>query len=394
MKKTSITRTATVAFVTNVVPAYRYPVFDRLARSEGFRLKILVTVPLSESCREAVATLPIKYSISLNLKSATRHKTSGTIQTEALPIPLGLVKDLFKIRPDVIVAGDWGLRSLVCWGVAKCLGARLALWSEEIASSAQGRSRLQIFLRGFLSLRADAFLAWGDPARLYLRALNVPESRIFLCAQAIDNEFWLRRSSSLDKKAERSELGLSGFVFLLVGRTVQLKGFQNFLQAFSRLPADLHSRISAIIVGDGDYLETLKSLAVKLNLENVRFVGAKAPEELAKFYAAADAFVLPSLVDVWGLVVNEAMCFGLPVLASKFAGASQAIAASSEYGAVFDPTHIDEFATLLRRWAEVPTPFSRSSIQHALQEMTFDKSIEAIQSMILAASPIGKHRAR
>jgi glycosyltransferase involved in cell wall biosynthesis len=371
-----------VAFVTNIVPIYRYPIFELLNRNRRFQFQILVTVPLSESCREAIATLPIKHSASINLRYTTNHVSTGASQREPLSIPLAVVTDLIRYQPDVVVSGDLGARSLVCWFAAKLVGARFVLWSEDITSSAVGRSKPQQWLRRFLVQRADAFLAWGEPALRYLRSLNVPQDRIFACAQAIDNDYWLQRARTLDPLEEKRALGFSGKVFLLVGRALPLKGFQNFLQAWTLLPKELHSQISAVFVGDGVYLSTLVSLAANRGLKNVSFAGAKSAEELARYYAAADIFVFPSLVDVWGLVVNEAMCFGLPILASRYAGASQALVADSNVGIVFNPSDIDEFASRLRSWIESPPVRQPEKCHEILKDVTFNASSIAIQKLI------------
>jgi glycosyltransferase involved in cell wall biosynthesis len=371
-----------VVFVTNVVPIYRYPIFEQLARATEFRIQILVTVPLSVSCPEAVANLSMKYSVSLNVLRTTHHAASGALQREPFSIPFALIINLIRSRPDVIVAGDFGLRSAICWSAARLLGCRFVLSSEEIATSAAGRSRLQQWLRRFLVRRADAFLAWGDPARQLLVSMNAGESRIFGCAQAIDNEFWVRQAQSLDRQTERKSLGLNGVAFLLVGRALARKGFQNFLDAWSRLPQELHERICAVIIGDGDYLEHLKSAAAARGLRNVSFAGAKSAAQLARFYAAADIFVYPSLEDVWGLVVNEAMCFGLPILASQFAGASQSLVAGSNVGLVFNPADIDAFAVKLGEWARQPPAPAPEACRQILKNVTFDRSRQAIERMV------------
>lgn len=377
----------TVAFVTNIVPVYRYPIFESLNKNRRFQIQILVTVPLSKSCQEAIATLPIKHSASVNLHRTTRHESTGTTQREPLSVPLALVRDLIRSRPDVVVSGDLGVRSLVCLLSAKFIGARFVLWSEDIETSAIGRSKLQKWLRRFLVKRADAFLAWGDPAKRYLSTLGVPAERIFLCAQAINNEYWQRQARTLDRSAQRLALGLSGTVFLLVGRALPLKGFENFLQAWSLLPAELHSQISAVFVGDGEYLPSLKALVADRGLNNVSFVGAKTSDELARFYAAADIFVFPSLVDVWGLVVNEAMCFGLPILASQYAGASQALISNSPVGSLFNPMNIHEFALRLREWGDDPPARAPQLCHEILGKVSFAESIAAIQSMVNKMTP-------
>jgi glycosyltransferase involved in cell wall biosynthesis len=375
-----------VAFVTNFIPIYRFPVYQMLIRLGGFDLKILTSMPLSLSCRDAAAALPIKYSASLNVSRSTRHRVSGGRQQEFVSIPLGLIRDLIAYRPDVIVAGELGIRSLVCWCAAKILRSKFVLSSEEISTSAMGRSEPQRRLRRFLVRRADAFLAWGDPAKQYLLSLNIPAGRVSTCAQAIDNEYWIGLAKLLNRTTERNALGFEGTVFLLVGRAVQRKGFQNFIAAWSGLSAHHHSRACAVIVGDGDYLSELKRLAAEHGLTNIRFAGMKAAQELARYYSAADVFVFPSLEDVWGLVVNEAMCFGLPILASRYAGASQSFLVDPNLGLVLDPADIRQFEHTLRTWIDSPPARAPEACRRALREVTFQKSCTAIREMLAAVA--------
>jgi glycosyltransferase involved in cell wall biosynthesis len=376
-----------VALVTNVVPVYRYPIYQRLNQNGHLKFQIFVTMPLAESCPEALESIPIKHSYSINLQRTTHHAASGTTQREPLSIPVALAWDLLVCRPDLIIAGDLGVRSLVCWIVAKLVRARFILSSEDIASSAVGRTSAQHCLRRFLVKRADACLAWGDSAAQYLKTLGVQDDRVYSCAQAINNDHWMRLADSMDRSSERAALGLTGVVFLLVGRALRRKGFQNFLEAWARLPAASHGRICAVIVGDGDYLGDLKAQATTAGLTNVRFAGSQPAEQLARYYAAADIFVLPSLEDVWGLVVNEAMCFGLPVLASQFAGASQSLVAGSDVGVVFNPANIEQFSQRLLEWAVAPPPQAITACRRRLEHLTFDRSISALDEMITQLGP-------
>ena len=116
--------------------------------------------------------------------------------------------------------------------------------------------------------------------------------------------------------------------------------------------------------------------------------GAKSAAELARHYAAADVFVLPSLVDVWGLVVNEAMCFGLPILASQYAGAAQSLI-SGEIGIVFNPLDIEEFTSRLRAWAENPPIPAPKHCRQVLGHVAFSQSIAAIQKMVTGLASAG-----
>jgi glycosyltransferase involved in cell wall biosynthesis len=79
----------------------------------------------------------------------------------------------------------------------------------------------------------------------------------------------------------------------------------------------------------------------------MRFEGLKQVDELPACYAAADCFVLPSLSEPWGLVVNEAMASGLPVLISRRCGCARDLVREGENGFLFDPTRPDELARLM-----------------------------------------------
>jgi len=370
-----------VAVVTNYIPEYRCPVFQRVTELCDARLQFFTSSPLDASCELARQTLMIKHSRSINIHFRTNHKTAQTTQREQLPLPVGLLAGLIQFRPHVIIAGDMGLRSLLCWIAARLIRSRFVLWTEDIASSARDRSWLQKKLRRFLVTHTDAFLAWGRPAKEYLISLDAKAELIHVCQQAVDNDFWKRQSDALDRAALRRELSCHRPTFLLVGRLVERKGFRNFIQAWHNANAGL-SHCMAIIVGNGDQLESLQRLVEQHKISNIRFAPSQSPQELAKYYAAADVFVFPSLEDVWGMVVNEALCFNLPILASKYAGASQGLIAEAMPECLFDPTNIAEFSEKLITMSTCYASENKRRGRSLLEDTTFEKSAQAIATLL------------
>ena len=112
----------------------------------------------------------------------------------------------------------------------------------------------------------------------------------------------------------REELAIdkSKFVAIAVGRFIPLKHYSELLRAWKAMPDDY----LLLLVGGGEEEKSYRKLIDELHIDNVRIEVFHPKEELKRFYMAADVFVHPTSYDVWGLVVNEAMAVGLPVIAS------------------------------------------------------------------------------
>jgi len=371
-----------VAILTNRIPDYRRPVFEALHHDPSLSLRILLTQGDKGTVSTDGDALPISHTRSINLPWTTIHSTVATRQQEYLSIPLMQHFELAGFRPDLIISGEFGLRSLLSWFTARLYRVPFALWSEETSSTARDKRGLRLVVRRFLIPRANAFLVLGRPAADYLTSWGVPNSRIYMGAQAVDNGFWSEESGKSDRGRIRREMGLKGTTFVAVGRLVALKGFDLLLNAWADLPNDLQARHTLLIIGDGDERGRLEAQAARLRIARVIFWGHKSPVELAGIYAAADVAVLPSLVDVWGLVVNEAMASGLPALVSRYAGAGPGLVEGSGAGEVFDPLDKQAFTELLARWCDTAGTISRATPEAAVAQVTFDVTISAIKRLV------------
>lgn len=371
-----------VAVVTNTIPPYRTPVFSRFASRPQLALRLFLSLG-PEACDPiARETLPITYTKGPNLRWKTSHAGVGATQTETLNVPLSLPADLVRFRPTLVISGEFGPRSVIAMTVARLLGAPLILWTEEIAETATNISSVQHLLRRWLLPRAQGFLVWGEPAVSYVRGMGIDEARIYPCAQAVDNGAWERMAAAVDRDARRNRLGLRDRVFLAVGRLIQRKGYAQMLEAWARLPEHQRVRSTLIIVGDGPEEARLREIARGIIGADIRFVGRSEGQELAAWFAIADVFVFPSLVDVWGLVVNEAMACGLPVLASRYAGASQQLVSGTGAGELIDPTDVGGFASTLSHWCQrYPLP-SRDLPREIVSRVNYDDTERSLHRLL------------
>lgn len=373
-----------IAILTNRIPVYRLPIFTEIQNQNPYLdLVFFLSEPSNLTSNDAKNSLKLVFSKSYNISYKTRHQDLNTSQTERLPLPVGLVLDLIKYKPDIIISGEMGTRSLLAFVYSKLFSTPLIIWSEEISSSAISISRIQKFLRKHIFRYAHGYLAWGAPAKDYLISeLGIDSSKIYKCSQAVDNQFWQSNINYYKMEEIKSELALKGKTALLVGRLVERKGFDKFLQAWSKLPADIQASNSIIIIGSGSQESNLKLLSDKYRIPNCHFCGSKTMQELPNYYALADFFVFPSLVDVWGLVVNESLACGTPVLGSKYSGAIQELIINDTYGDIIDPNNLNDFTNKLKNLLLLNREKPKEQLQNHIAQFNFQQSSKAILDAI------------
>jgi glycosyltransferase involved in cell wall biosynthesis len=192
-------------------------------------------------------------------------------------------------------------------------------------------------LVGALVRRIDAALAIGALNREFYRAYGVPEARIFSVPYAVDNERFLAEAERLrgDRAALRDSLGWPRDVpvILSVGKLIPRKRPHDILDAYAAIAADHPAAL--VFLGEGSERRRLEDTAGRLRLPRVLVTGFVNQTEIPRYYAAADVLVLPSSHEPWGLVLNEGMCFGLPVIASGMVGAAPDLARDGENGFVY-----------------------------------------------------------
>jgi glycosyltransferase involved in cell wall biosynthesis len=173
---------------------------------------------------------------------------------------------------------------------------------------------------------ADAIVVYGEHVKSYLIEQGVQEEKIFVAAHAVDNALYSCPVSPPDKARLKAHLALEDYkVVLYLGRLEEIKGLDYLIRAFARLHLD---NAVLVLAGDGSLSKNLMALAQELGIQaQTRFAGYVSPEDAQLYYAIADVFVLPSITmltgkETWGLVVNEAMNQGLPVVATEAVGAA------------------------------------------------------------------------
>ncbi len=287
-----------------------------------------------------------------------------------LPNQQLLVDMLNRINPDVIAIPGWGFdfaRTALNW--CSRHGRVTILMSESKYDDAP-RVWWKELAKRLLSVRHfDAGLVGGEKHRDYLRRLGMPDDRIFEGYDVVDNQYFidgvehfrnLRRAGdvnplmdSFPAKTLQHALALqptcvrSRKYFVAVNRFIPRKNIAALIAAFHQFAQarSANDEWDLVLLGDGTQKDELVQIAQQTGLsDRIHFPGFQSYSEIFRWYAFADVFVHPALAEQWGLVVNEAMASGLPILLSRACGCYPDLIEEGVSGLSFDPTDVVELA--------------------------------------------------
>lgn len=198
----------------------------------------------------------------------------------------------------------------------------------------------------------DALCLAGERSIAYFAGLGYDENLISRCGNPVDNSFFdsMRREVNADPDRARADLRLPERYFLTVGRLSPEKNLVSLLKAFSGY-REKGGNWDLVIVGSGPQALELQQFVEDRNLAAVHFFPWKQYNELPAYYALASCFVLASISEPWGLVLNEAMACGLPVLVSRQCGCLPELCRRGINGYDFNPKKAATLTDLMLRIA-------------------------------------------
>ena len=325
------------------------------------------------------ATTPLRYHRVSLFPEATDHCPGNAKLEQAFWAALE------QARPDVVAVNGWNnFGSLIAANCCVRRGTPMIVMSE---SSRQDEPRAwwkEAIKRRMVDLFAAA-LVGGQRHVDYLVELGMPRERIFTGYDVADNHYFRhkaeeirsqRSSASANQPSHKATVGreatadrevrqkyaLPENYFLASARFVEKKNLAMLIQAYAeyRRRSEVRSQKSEVgndkapwdlvVLGDGPVRETINSQLSTLNLnEHVHLPGFKPYDELPVYYALANAFVHASTTEQWGLVVNEAIASGLPVIVSNRCGCAPELVNAN--GFTFDPTNEQELTAQLLEMA-------------------------------------------
>jgi glycosyltransferase involved in cell wall biosynthesis len=249
----------------------------------------------------------------------------------------GFAWHLLRFRPEAVISNEMGLRTLTALAYGTLFRKPVWVWWGGTSHTERQTGPLRKIVRKVVTLWTRHWISYGRTSTEYLQQLGVKRDRILESQNAVDE-------ARFQVDAEPAWTIQPRPVVLHAGQFIEREGLGLLLAAASILQKQ-GCEFSLLLVGSGREKQALEQRVATIGLKNVHFRPAQTPEKMPSVYRSADVLVFPTLEDVWGLVANEAILSGVPVLCSKYAGCAPEI--FSEVN-IFTPDDLNEFTEKLR----------------------------------------------
>jgi glycosyltransferase involved in cell wall biosynthesis len=280
---------------------------------------------------------------------------SGKVKTFILA-PLGIVPSVLGFCPQVIFTSAFSLWTMLVVLLKPWKRWRIIVLYDGSAPSVDSKdSRLKLLLRRLITKNVDALITNSHAGKEYLAGvLHADHKKVFRHPYQVPSAAALLADP--DKHAaEPALMNLKHPVFMFVGQLIARKGIEFLLDACFLLNQDRRTCYTLLIAGDGPKRTEIEEKISSRELTNeVHLLGWVNYAQIGSYLKLSDVFVFPTLEDIWGMVILEAMVCGKPILCSKWAGTSEMVI-DGENGYVFDPYQPAQLAALMRRFIDDPS---------------------------------------
>ena len=264
----------------------------------------------------------------------------------------GIIKAIRAFKPDIVnLTGYYDFASWAVLFYCKISNIKTILSNESTADD-HARNKLKEFLKSLIIKQFDGYFNFGTLSKNYLLGLGVKPEKMLVNRNCVDNKALKNiYQNCLPQRINRQKaLNLVSKNFIFVGRLIDYKNLFFFLEAFGIAQSESNEDWGVIILGDGEQKEDLQQFVKEKNVRHISFQQGVSWQQVPEYLALSDVLVLPSYSEPWGLVVNEAMACGLPIIVSEKCGCAIDLVKNGENGFLFSPDNIEQLTLILRKF--------------------------------------------
>jgi glycosyltransferase involved in cell wall biosynthesis len=360
----------------------RIAALQALARGRGAQLRVLEL---------AVGGSPYAFAGAAGAAGAEWETLFPGARAEDLTARAARVRLLRRLDdwlPDVVIAGPLAFvpgAAAVAWARRRGRGVVLM---DDVRRRDVPRSAAVEFVKRRLYGQVDAMLIPAPSHRPDYEAWGLPAGSLFFGVDVVDNAFFAQRAEAARRRGapQGCAPGPAGGFFLGVGRQIPVKNWSLLLDAYGAYRQQAGAGAWPLaLVGNGPERPALERRLAAGGPAGVRLVDFQAQDDLAAWYGLAGALVAPSLSETWGLVVNEAMASGLPVLVSRDCGCAPTLVREGRNGWLFDPRSAGDLAQALGRMSRA-SPLERECMGRESRKIVAEWDVERFAQGAWAAA--------
>jgi len=335
-----------VLLITNIITPNQLPFFIHVAEQEDIELHVCYLGRTGGIRKWQISESELKFP---HIILPGFHLFIPSLDW-GLHINIGLLWQYLSFRPNIVVNAGWDCPAqFVSIFYSKLFRCKRVLWSGTAGYRKISQKKWVKNIKSWFIKQFHSYLTYGSQAADYLVLHGANKECIAVGYNTVDLSLFMKESEicrqdgSLDKLREK----FPEKMILYVGRFLEFKRVDLLLEGLSQMK---ETGWMCLLIGWGPTEEKLKQRIAKGDLKGrVEFLDFQPPEELAKYYSLCRAFVLPSMWEPWGLVVNEAMACKAPVVISKGAGSAHDLVEEGITGFSYEYNDTQELGRILDR---------------------------------------------
>jgi glycosyltransferase involved in cell wall biosynthesis len=348
-----------IAIVDSHPIQYHAHWYRELAQRPEFDFEVLYSHQASSS-DQAKAGFGVEFEWDIPLLDGYRHRFLRNVAkhpsvTDFAGTDTPEIRDiLVRERFDAVVVSGWHTKSY--WqAIRACWQTRTPVMARSDSHLRTHRSSLKRALKWplyrYFIPKLDGCLPVGTWSREYFLHYGAKAERVFVVPHCVPEP---SAKTETDRAAFRERWGIpaNAVVFLFAGKFIPRKQPADFIRAIGQV-AERGGAVHGLLAGDGPLRAGMETLAATLRAP-VTFTGFLNQTAMADAYAAADVLALPSSIETWGLVANEAMACGLPCIVSDRVGCGPDLVTGGETGFVFPAGDVAAMAACIQKFASAP----------------------------------------
>lgn len=370
---------------------YRLPVYEGLKKLTNDDFYLMA------GTQEMDETLLVKLKESLgdhcNINTSYKRLVIGNASSNfanasiGIPVTRGVFRWLKKISPDVVIVDGFFQWCPIAAVYCILFSKPLIIDYERTEYVERNSPKWRTLYRKIIGRFVSGYIVNGSLTIRYLEKLKLANVPVQEGCMAADTHFLNQQVMGYPQQ-ERHALRASfqkgnGLVYLFVGQLVERKGVAQMLEAWEK-HIQIYPDDVLLIIGKGILNDDIKNRSI----ESIKLIGGIPYNEIYKYYAISDVFLMPTLEDNWSLVVPEAMACGMPVLTSIYNGCYPELVKDGENGFVFDPLDNGDFCKALSMVHDVDLKSMGKKSMLLQENFTPEKASERIYKLCKQVSKV------